>query len=156
MQRNTIFLLFLFFYSCITFAQNKPEIIHFKKMSKLHYDQKVKDYPHFDVVEFPNLTNKDEKFKAMDSEWHKLWNNFLDYCHTKNLYPQKKQVVDLCLYFNGQGHLDHLAHHFKRDSEYSELFIKYFQEYMQTHEFGIKPNVKFSQCGRLEILPRKK
>lgn len=155
MKRTILFFAISCLMSSIAFAQSNPEIVHFKKMTKEHYDQKEKNYPHFDIVEFPTIKDQDEKFKVMDKEWHNLWNNFLDYCHSKNLYPKKKQVVDLCLYFNGNGHLDHFAHHFKRDSEYSELFVKYFDEYMEKHEFGVKPGVKFSQCGRLEILPKK-
>ncbi len=155
MKLNFFFIISFFFVSSLTFAQSNPEIIHFKKMSKQKYDERVKEYPHFDVVEFPTMKNEDEKFKIMDTEWHNLWKNFIEYCHGKNLYPKRKQVVELCLYFNGEGHLDHFAHHFKKDTEYSELFVKYFDEYMETHRFAVKPGVKFSQCGQLEILQKK-
>ncbi len=155
-MKTTFFITLLFWLlTNIIFAQSKPEIVHFKKMTKQKYDERVKEYPHFDVVEFPDIKNEDEKFKIMDKEWHNLWENFIIFYHSKGLYPKKRQVVDLCLYFNGEGHLDHFAHHFKKESEFSELFVKYFDEYMETHRFGVKPKVKFSQCGQIELLPKK-
>jgi hypothetical protein len=138
----------------IVFAQNRPEIVHFKKLSKEKYDERVKEYPHFDVIEFAEIKSEDEKFKIMDKEWHNLWENFIAFYHSKGLYPSKKQVVDLCLYFNGEGHLDHFAYHFKKESDFSRQFIQYFEEYMKTHTFGLKPKVKFSQCGQIELLPK--
>gem|GEM_PF-6527828 len=143
------------FFCSILLGQNKTEIVHFHSKNELKKADLYAKYPHFDEIAFPSMPNKAEKHQLLEDEWHRLWSGFIDFYHAKGLFPDKKYKIDVCLHFDEKGHIDYLGYYFNKESAFTEKFIAYFTEYMQTFTFKAQSGVKFSKCGRLEIFEKK-
>ncbi len=132
------------------------EVVHFHKIKDVDKADLYARYPHFDEITFPNMPNETEKHKLLEEEWHRLWGGFIDYYHSKGLYPYKKHILEVCLHFDEQGKINYFGYAFRKDTDFSKQFVVYFEEYATKFEFKIKAGAKFSKCGRIEIKAQKK
>lgn len=150
------FLVAFFAMICTNSYAQDMESVHFRRIKDVDKADLYAKYPHFDEITFPNMPSADEKHKILDEEWHRLWGGFIDFYHSKGLYPQKKHVLEVCLHFDENGKINYFGYAFRKDTDFSKQFVAYFEEYAKTFVFKIKAGAKFSKCGKLEIKAQKK
>jgi hypothetical protein len=155
MQRSLTFIgIFLAFIIFGSQAQ-EMEVVHFHKIKQVDKADLYARYPHFDEISFPAIPNAEEKHKILEDEWHRLWGGFIDYYHSKGLYPDKKHTLEVCLHFDEEGKINYFGYAFRKDTAFSEKFVNHFKDYAKTFVFKVKSGIKFSKCGRLDIKAQK-